>query len=263
MAPLGFDRYCEEIVHQTDLLRSHIAGADLTLPVPSCPGWNVGQLVRHLGGGQRWAATLVRTRASEPPADDFFRDLSPYANEDPDVVRPWMAEGSAALAAALRDAGPDAALWAPVPDKSAGFFARRFAHETLIHRADAALALAVDFTADEDLAIDAVDEWMELGSLEMHKEIHPRMLELLGPNRTLHFHASDPPPEASAEWVVDLTGEWITWRRAHETAAVAIRGPLVELLLVIYRRREPSGPDIEVIGDEALFDFWLDRVEFG
>lgn len=47
---LGFDRYCDEIVTQTHLLTSAITGADLTGPVPSCLDWNVGQLLRHLGG---------------------------------------------------------------------------------------------------------------------------------------------------------------------------------------------------------------------
>ncbi|HEY2286560.1 MAG TPA: maleylpyruvate isomerase N-terminal domain-containing protein, partial [Streptosporangiaceae bacterium] len=56
MTVLSYDRCCAEIVAQTDLLRSALDGADLTVPVPSCPGWNVGQLARHLGGAQRWAA---------------------------------------------------------------------------------------------------------------------------------------------------------------------------------------------------------------
>ncbi|HEY2286161.1 MAG TPA: hypothetical protein VGH88_10510, partial [Streptosporangiaceae bacterium] len=86
---------------------------------------------------------------------------------------------------------------------------------------------------------------------------------LLGPGRTLHFHATDTPPEAAAEWVVDLTGDVITWRRAHEKAAVAVRGPLTELLLVIYKRRPVRGPGIDIIGDERLLDFWLERVSFG
>ena len=63
---LSYDRYCAEILAQTDQLRSHIEDADLTVPVPSCPGWNVGQLLRHLGGAQRWAEATVRTRATQP-----------------------------------------------------------------------------------------------------------------------------------------------------------------------------------------------------
>jgi hypothetical protein len=44
MTDLSFDDYCSEIIVQTGLLESTIKGADLTVPVPSCPGWNVGQL---------------------------------------------------------------------------------------------------------------------------------------------------------------------------------------------------------------------------
>ena len=111
--------------------------------------------------------------------------------------------------------------------------------------------------------MDAVDEWLELGSLPMHFEVHPRMRELLGPGRTLHFHATDTEPQAAAEWLIDLTGDAITWRRAHEKAAVAVRGPLTDLLLVIYKRRPPRGGGLEVFGDAALLDFWLERVSFG
>jgi hypothetical protein len=92
MTLLSFDRYCAEIVTQTDLLRSRIDGADLTAPVPSCPGWNLGQLLRHLGGGHRWVETIVRTRATAPPSDEQLRDLSGCTDEDPAVLGPWLAD---------------------------------------------------------------------------------------------------------------------------------------------------------------------------
>jgi uncharacterized protein (TIGR03083 family) len=263
MTGLSYDRHCSEIVAQTDRLRAGIEGADLTVPVPSCPGWNAGQLLRHLGGAQRWAETIVRTRATGPLPDEDFRDLSAYANEDPAVLGPWLAEGAARLADTLRGAGPDTKLWTPVTGGTTRFYARRFTHETVIHRADATLALGAGFTLDKEVALDAVDEWMELGSLPMHFEVHPWMRELLGPGRTLHFHATDTAPEAAAEWVVDLTGDAIVWRRAHEKAAVAVRGPLTDLLLVIYKRRPARGEGIEILGDEQLLDFWLERVGFG
>ncbi len=79
---LSYQRYCDEIGTQIELARAAVAGADLTTPVPSCPGWNVGQLLRHLGGAHRWIESIVRTRASVPPADDEVRDLSGYADED-------------------------------------------------------------------------------------------------------------------------------------------------------------------------------------
>lgn len=260
---LSHDRYCSEIVAQTDLLRTCIKEADLTVPVPTCPGWNVGQLLRHLGGGQRWAEEIVRTRATQPLPDEHFRDLCAYTDEDPAVVGPWLAEGAGQLADTLRGAGPDTTLWTPVPGGTASFYARRFAHESVIHRADATLAVGAEFTLDEDVAVDAVDEWMELGSLPLHFEVHPWMRELLGPGRTLHFHATDTTREVAAEWVIDLTGDAIGWRRAHEKSAVAVRGPLTDLLLVIYKRRSAHSEGVEILGDEQLLDFWLQRVGFG
>lgn len=262
-APMGYDRHCAEIAVQADLLRSSLGDADLTTPVPSCPGWNLGQLLRHLGGAHRWAETIVRTRATQPPSDEDFRDLSGYTDRDPDVLGAWLAEGAAQLADTLRAAGPDAQMWTAVPGETAAFWARRFAHETVVHRADAVLALGAEFTVDEDVALDAVDEWMQLGSLPMMFEFHPEMRALLGPGRTLHLHASDTAPETGAEWLVDLTGDSITWRRAHEEAAVTVRGPLTDLLLVVYRRRPARGEGLEIVGDTQLLDFWLERVGFG
>ena len=257
MDTLTYDRLCAEIVTQAELLRSHLAGADLTTPVPTCPGWNVGQLVRHVGGAHREAETVARTR--EMPGEDDFRDPTHYAETDPVALGAWLVEGATALSDALRTAGSETPVPGPLPNGTVRFTARRMTHETVMHRADAALALGVDYMLDRQVALDAVDEWMELGSLPIHFEVHPWMRELLGPGRTLHFHATD----TDAEWVVDLTGDAIVWRRAHEKAAVAVRAPLLDLLLLIYKRRPAHGEGIEIIGDEQLLDFWLERVSFG
>jgi uncharacterized protein (TIGR03083 family) len=264
MAGLDFDRYCSEIVTQTKLLAAAIDGADMTVEVPSCPGWNVGQLVRHLGGAQRWAAEMVRTAAAEPLPDSYFRDLSGYTHEDPAALVPWLLDSAITLADVLGAAGPDSAVGTgPIPDGVAAFYARRFTHETAMRRADATLALGRAYALERDVAIDGVDEWMRLGSLPTHFELHPWTRELLGPGRTMHFHATDTTSDDDAEWVFDLTGDMLTWRRGHEKAAVAVRGPVTELLLVIYKRRSPRDGTVEVLGEHNLLDFWLDRMSFG
>jgi uncharacterized protein (TIGR03083 family) len=101
MAGLDFDRYCSEIVAQTKLLTAAIDGDDMTVEVPSCPGWNVGQLVRHLGGAQRWAADMVRTAAAEPLPDKHFRELSAYSDEDAAALARWLLDSAMTLADAL------------------------------------------------------------------------------------------------------------------------------------------------------------------
>ncbi|KWT57473.1 hypothetical protein ADL21_34555 [Streptomyces albus subsp. albus] len=262
-----YDRHCTEIVAQTELLRSLVQKAHhLRTPVPSCPGWNLGQLLRHLGGAHRWAEEVVRTGAAEPPPDARFRDLSPYADEDPALLDGWLGEGAALLAETLRAAGPGAEAWVPLPRlaPAAAFYARRMANETVIHRADAFLAAGAEFTLDERVAADCFTEWLELGAQPEVFARHPEMRELLGPGRTLRFQATGVAPETTADWLVDLTGEAVTWRHApREEAAVTLRGPLTDLLLVVYRRLPADHPGIEISGDRRLLDFWWQRVSFG
>jgi uncharacterized protein (TIGR03083 family) len=252
---VDYNQYCDQLVAQAALLNDYLAGADLSTPVPSCPGWNVGQLVRHVGGAHREAEYVVRH--GQAPGDDDFRDPTHFTDSDPEKLGAWLVEGAQELAAALRVAGPDRAVATPVADQSTKFIARRMTHETAMHRADAALALGLEYALETEVARDTLDEWMELGALPLHFEVHPWMRELLGPGRTLHFHATD----TDAEWLVDLTGDRIVWRHAHAKAAVAARGTVLDLLLVIYKRRPVE--TVEVIGDADLLDFYLERVSFG
>ncbi|KOG37027.1 hypothetical protein ADK74_37420 [Streptomyces decoyicus] len=262
---MDYAGHCAEIVHQADLLASCLTehAADLTTTVPSCPDWNLAQLLRHLGETHRWVEDLVRTRATEPPPDTALRVLPRDTAQGPAEVAAWLTEGARLLADTLRSSGPDAEIWTPLPSGSPRFFARRMAHETVMHRADATLALGRDFTIDRRVALDALDEWMELGSLPEMFDFHPDRRELLGPGRILHFHATDTPPEAAADWIVDLTGDTLAWRRAQEPAAVSVRAPLTDLLLLIYGRVPADNDTFEITGDAELLEFWLARVLFG
>ncbi|MFD6881422.1 maleylpyruvate isomerase family mycothiol-dependent enzyme [Rhodococcus sp. NPDC060084] len=258
---LDYTRYCGEITAQTELLCSVLPGRDMNTPVPTCPGWNVGQLARHVGYGHRWAAEAVRTGATTPPDDSAMRELASYVDEDPDQLVPWLLAGALDLESSLREAGPERKVWTPTPvgPQTPQFYARRFTHETAVHRADAVLALGEGFDLSHDVALDAVDEWLDLAVVTWPRRMSDRRHALHGPDSTLHFHATD----SHAEWVVDLTGDEFVWRRAHEKSAVAVRGPLVELMLVLYRRRAVADPEVEVFGDAALLDSWLDVVAFG
>ncbi|MGR3931494.1 maleylpyruvate isomerase family mycothiol-dependent enzyme [Streptomyces sp. BRA346] len=252
MTLLGFDRYHAEIVEQTDLLRAYLAGADPTAPVPSCPGWNLGQLVRHLGGAHGWAEMVVRTRSTEPVPDDPVNDVPRHTDEDPATLSTRLGDGAGHLADALRKAGPDRPVWTPGPGGTAMFWARRMTHETAVHRADAALAVGAAFHLDEDVARDALDEWLTYSTLPEAYEGEPA---LLGPGRTLRLQATD----ADAEWLVDLTGDAPVLHPTGEQAAVEVSGPLTDLLLLLYGR---PAPGVKVVGDAALLDLWLKRSGF-
>jgi uncharacterized protein (TIGR03083 family) len=254
---MDFDRHCTEIVSQTELLTADVAGADLRRPVPSCPGWTLGMLLRHIGGGHRWAEETVRTRATGYLNDDGLRKLE--GDDTGAVPAAWLVDGAGLLAETLRAAGPDAELFAPFDYDRTSFWARRFANETVVHRADATLAAGTPFVVATDVAIEAIDEWMELDVLPQHFDFNPAKRQLLGPGRTLALE----PTDAEVTWFGDLTGELITWRRGPGPAALTLRGPLTDLLLVLYRRTDVPGAGIEVLGDEALLDLWLGHIAFG
>ncbi|WP_181777672.1 maleylpyruvate isomerase family mycothiol-dependent enzyme [Amycolatopsis pittospori] len=248
---MDFDRHCAEIVTQTELLATESADADLASPVPSCPGWTLGNLVRHLGGGHRWAEEIVRTRATAPLPDDRVRQVD--GDDSGPLPGSWLVEGASRLASALREAGPDAEVWVPFHYGTASFYARRFTHETLVHRADATLAAGLKFRAAPEVVLDAVDEWMELEALPQHFEFRPEKREILGEGRSVGFEA------AEHAWFLDLTGSVVAWERGRREAAATVRGSLTDLLLVLYQRKDAD----EVVGDREFFERWQTHVRFG
>lgn len=138
------------------------AVADLPLdrPLPSCPGWTAGDLLRHLGSVHRlvddWIGTgrrPVRLRRSPGDAE----------------VRAWFAAGWRRLHERLDELPPDepAPTWCPW-DASAGFWRRRMAHEIVVHGLDLAIALPPSparawlSAVEPEVALDGVDEVLRL-----------------------------------------------------------------------------------------------------
>lgn len=262
---LPYDRYCAEVVAQTDLLRRTVRGADPGTRVPTCPDWDLGELAVHVGGAHRWAAELVRTRATEELADE---EVPGFAGPEPRTAAAldgWLAEGAELLAAELRAAEPDAGVWTWAAEQRAAFWARRMAHETVVHRADADGAAGVEFAVEADVAADAIDEWLEILEFEQRGDDEDlaalRAPELAGSG--IHLHATDTTPEAGAEWLIELGAEGFGWRRAHAKATVALRGPLTDVLLVFYRRLPPDSDRVEVLGEAGLLDRWLAATAWG
>jgi len=250
---MDFPRHCTEIVTQTELLVADVEGADLRAPVPSCPGWTLGMLLRHIGGGFRWAEETVRTRATDYLPDDFFRDVA--GDDTGEAPSEWLLAGATELAATLRAAGPDAELFAPFHYDRTSFWARRFANETVVHRADACLGAGVPFVVDPTMATESIEEWLELDALPQHFDMNPAKRDVLGPGRSIALVA----PEA--DWFVDLTGEAIAWHRGAGDAAATLRGAVADLLLVIYGRAGTEA--VEVTGDRDLLDLWRRTSTFG
>ncbi|GGQ90111.1 maleylpyruvate isomerase family mycothiol-dependent enzyme [Streptomyces pilosus] len=265
MTRLTHDRYCQEIAHQTEQLRAVVtSGADLSRTVPTTPDWSLEDLVRHVGGAVRWAALMVRTGAEDEVPEERVPGFGgPEAWGDPGALDAWLAESGELIVGALRDAGPDAGVWSWAGIGNAGFWARRMTHELIVHRADATLAAGLPFEVAPDAAADAIDEWLEIVEWAQRTQPEDEVHELRGPRRTLHLHATDTGPELDAEWLIELTEDGVSWRRGHEKATVALRGPLTSVLLAFYRRLPLDAPEVEVLGERELLEAWLKRATFG
>ncbi|MFI1796151.1 maleylpyruvate isomerase family mycothiol-dependent enzyme [Streptomyces sp. NPDC020379] len=267
MTKLSYDRYCSEVLAQTALMRAALRGADLAATVPTCPDWTLAQLVLHVGRAHRFAESLVRTRTTEfeVRAEEFSAESGPGdpSPGDETALGGWLLAGAETLVSTLREAGADAPVWTFAESRTADFWARRMTHETAIHRADAQRTAGIEFTIDPEVAVDCLDEWLEMSTYPAVLERKPELKGLLGPGRTIHLHATDTPAEAAAEWFVDLTGERMAWRRGHEKAAVTVRGPVADVLAVFYHRQPIADGRVEVLGDRALLDLWLETASFG
>ncbi|WP_371668894.1 maleylpyruvate isomerase family mycothiol-dependent enzyme [Streptomyces sp. NBC_00289] len=265
MTLLAHDRYCDEIAHQVGLLRDLVtSGADLSATVPSCPDWSLEELVRHVGGALRWVELLVRTRAAEDiPEERVPLSGGPAERGDAVALDAWLAETGEMLVGTLREAGPDTRVWAWAGIPDSGFWARRMTHELVIHRADAALAAGLPFDVAPEVAADAIDEWLQLVEFAQRTEPDDPANELRGLGRSIHLHATDTGPSLNAEWLVELTEDVLVWRRGHARATVVLRGPLTAVLLAFYRRLPLDGPEVEVLGERELLEFWLERASFG
>lgn len=272
MTLLGHDRYCDEIVTQTNLLAELLPGADLSAVVPTCPDWSLADLVRHVGGNLRSVEAAVRTGASiDDPAEAAqipgVTGPADVDRGDPAALGTWLDQSAEKFAGTLRDAGPhtDTQVW--TVQANTGFWVRRAAHDAVIHRADAAGTVGAGYTLAPELATDAIDELLELFSEPEAVASSPRLAELRGPGKSIHLHATDVAPERAggvpelaAEWLIEFDADGFSWRHDHQKATVALRGPLTDVLLVFYRRLPADSDRVAVLGDAALLEFWLERV---
>lgn len=252
----SYERRCAEIINQTELLTSSLADVDLGVQVPSTPDWTLNQLLRHVGHAHRWADSMLRDRL---PEIDFSRNgaqlLASYVGETASELIPWLTEGAASLAEVLREVDPDEMI-APL----GGFpgprvWSRRMTHETVIHRWDVCNAVGVPFALDPEIAQDTLREWTGLALPYAYQRWPDQTAPLVG-SGTVHLHATD----VEAEFVIDLTGSAPVVSEGHAKASVALRGPVVDLVLAVYRRRSLEG--LEVFGDRELLELVLDRVRF-
>ncbi|MCK1798102.1 maleylpyruvate isomerase family mycothiol-dependent enzyme [Streptomyces sp. XM4193] len=262
--PLKFHEYQSSITSETAALCGLLESADLRAQVPSCPDWSLEELAVHVGQAHRWADRIVRTRATGEVADEEVPAFTPPVGGVRELTQ-WLTEGAALLVQALQEAGEDARVWSWFTDPTAGFWARRMTHETVVHRADACLAAEVPFTTAPSVAADSIDEWLTLVCSPATWEEDEEVRELARwAGASLRLVATDTAEEVGGQWLIELGPDGVRWQRGgREEADVVLSGPLDEVLRVFYRRLPPHSELVEVRGDMKLLEVWLERVSFG
>jgi uncharacterized protein (TIGR03083 family) len=243
------DAYCNELASEIVRMADAVRGADLETRVPTCPDWSLADLIEHTGIVQRWAAEMVRQLSAER----LDRQRMEVAVPEPAARPDWLAEGGTEVVAAFRAADPDAPMWAWGADEHARFWPRRMLHETTVHRVDVELALDHEPVIDAGVAVDGIDELLE--NLPHAARFRPHVRELRGAGESLHFHCTD----TAGEWTIRLEPEGFSVERDHNKGTLAVRGTAADLLLLLYRRREPDDDRFERFGDVALLEWWLEH----
>ncbi|MFI8949522.1 maleylpyruvate isomerase family mycothiol-dependent enzyme [Streptomyces sp. NPDC053750] len=217
------------------------AGTDAK--VPTCPGWQVRDLVRHTGMVHRWAAAFVAEGHTSYHPDGGLPDL------DGAALLTWFEEGHRHLVDTLAGASPDVRCWHFLPAPSPlAFWARRQAHETTVHRLDAESARGGEPTGvGADFAVDGIDELL----CGMHAR--PKSAVRTEKPRTLRVRATDVP---GAVWTVRLSEQPpVTERDGSGDADCELAGPAAQLYPALWNR----GPVPEVTGDASLAALWRER----
>lgn len=219
---------------ESDALSRTCRAAGLEAPVPSCPGWDVADLVWHL----TWVHDLIRTWAER---------LSPVPEriERPERVPQEMMldtfqKGADALHSTLAAADLDAHVWTFTDDHSVRFLLRRAAHETAVHRWDADVAAGQPNAVPGELASDGIDEFLTHFVGAPADGATPV-------GGSVHLHCTD----VAGEWTLRPRSDvGFDLERAHAKGDCALRGTASELLLSLWHRRPIT--DLDVIGDQDV-----------
>ncbi|MFC7928257.1 maleylpyruvate isomerase N-terminal domain-containing protein [Streptomyces cinereoruber] len=242
---------CDAVLDHTRRLAAVVRDADPALPVPGCPDWTLADLARHVGTVHRWAEHLVRTRSATRV---LARDVPLDPPAGPAAHADWLVAGAERFAATARDADPDAPVWSPGADPHVRHYPRHVLFETLVHLADAELAVdGKTGPLDPATAADAVDHF--LTDAPYIARIAEPVSRLGRDGTVLRLTARD----TGAVWTLVLGGGGFTWTRGSGGAepTAAVEADAGELLLLLHRRCGADDPCFTHAGDRGLLDAWL------
>jgi uncharacterized protein (TIGR03083 family) len=206
--------------------------------VPTCPEWTGADLATHVAAVYLHKTECVRNGAiPEQWAPELGAD--PLAELD---------KAYAELTAEFAAHEPDdpAPTWYE-PDQTVGWWIRRMAQETVIHRIDAELAAGVDpLPVPADLAADGIDEvlvcFLAYDTIAYPENLAAHLADCDGATVRLDTEAGS--------WLVQLGPDVVTVERDTADAEAVVRGSEDAVLRWLWRRVGNSA--VELDGSRAV-----------
>ena len=222
----------------------------LDVVIAPCPGWDMRELVRHLGLIHLWAAGHVAV-PHNPPDDteelhdltQFWPDLAAAWPDDGDLVA-WYRRTHANLVDVLEAAPADVECYTFLPAPSPlAMWSRRQASEIAIHRFDAEAARGITSDFDPRFATDMLDELLcGFGPRR-------RTLDVTG-DRVIHVHCED----IGEQWYVTIGPERTATSHDGIGADLSLSGTAAELYLLLWNRTPDTS--VTMTGERELMDLW-------
>jgi uncharacterized protein (TIGR03083 family) len=211
-----------------------VVPTDLAAAVPTCPGWTVADLTHHVG-----EVYLHKTLAMREGAEPEPWPPKELADEEALAL---LDRAYAALRHEFATRQPEdpAGSWYK-PDQTVGFWIRRMAQETVIHRVDAELGTAQPVAPiPDDLAVDGIDELLKVFLAYSVAEWGGYFTDILAgsPGHTYTLRTD------GAAWRVQTGPGTVTVEdgAGGEPADVTISGPPPDLLRWVWNREDTSKP---------------------
>jgi uncharacterized protein (TIGR03083 family) len=246
---LSLDDHLAGLARSGVALHDAAAVAGLAASVPTCPAWDVTQLVIHQGMVHRWAAANLRGE------DDHSTSASTAQGQAAADVLAWYADGLTALIETVRATPDDAQAKvflrdAPPPRR---FWARRQCHETTIHSVDAISArlgrwpTAAEADVDPLLAADGIDELLTGFITRGQGKLHATEPYLILVQTADTGHA----------WTVRVSdGPIVTTAGLTAQPDVVFSGTAGQLYLSLWNRAD----EITMTGPADVLDQWRSQV---
>lgn len=213
----------------------------LGAPVPSCPDWTMADLVFHVGRVHSFWGQIVAGRLIDA------RDAVETERPTHDALLDWFRETCDSVADVLAEADPGDEVWSWSAQKDVAFVQRRMAHEAAVHTWDAVGAIGAREPIDADLAVDGIDEYIDLFMpVWVRPPVDP------GPY-SVSLRASDRP----ARWWLGVGHGELSTSRGGLVADAIVSGTASDLLLLLWGRTEPAQLDLQ--GEPTALDRLLGR----